>query len=315
MAHSRESLVNKVLRAMALANDAGAEQGERDHAARTAARLIGRHQIEEAELREVQKAKGGQDPVAVMFEFPVSNLGGFGKERADALAWAAVHSFGGTTYRSFWKSATMPTLLKVFVREDLKEVVLVLLEALHTQLMTMEKAATKEYVQDEADRLHRYNWITLTPSQRSQKAVEFRRGYIPSWGRNVARRITTGRKEALAEAQAEKQVQAQAERRMEAQAEAYARGATGEELFAIEARLTEQEQNAIAAKLSSGMELALVDDKKTAEAAMQAHILSVHKKPLKESRKPREDIRVAFEGERAGRKDAYRTDIGLTRIG
>jgi len=85
MAHSRESLVNKVLRAMDRANDSRTPQGEREESARVAARLIARHQIEEAELREVQKAKGGADPIAVMFEFPVSNLGGFGLAGGDAF--------------------------------------------------------------------------------------------------------------------------------------------------------------------------------------------------------------------------------------
>lgn len=286
---SRQSLITKVVRAMDLASDPRTPENERAESARVAARLISRHQIEDAELRSTGQA--GPTEI-VTFTFEVSNLNKLGRERADALAWAAIHPFGGSSFRNWTPYASTPTWLRVFIREDLKEVVEVLLTMLHTQLMGLEKAATKKFVDEWAEDLGGWpHYLSPTASQRSQKALEFRRGYIPSWGRGVAARVRTGRKEAIAEAQQEKMAQA------------YAEGKDGAELHAI------------AGSVSTGMEVALRDDTAGTQAFLEKWYADQNNGgSLKPNRKQNSTIRVAADGERAGRKDARKTDIGLARI-
>jgi hypothetical protein len=268
----RTKLVEKIRAMMVLAENPGATEEERDQAARTATKWIAKHQIEANELRD---AKKGEKAEIVMFRMSISNRFNLGAYRADALCHAVVTPMGGKILRTNPKSAKYDATMTVFVSEDIKEAVEVLLTSLFLQMESgMAKGAKK--LRDELNN----RWYTSAEIAQESKA--YRVSYLRAFGFTVGRRVQEGRKEALDEAV------------MEAKAEAYANGVDGKELANV------------------GKDLVLVDDSARAKTAMDKYFADLT--GGKKVRKGRTSGLVNARGHNAGVRDGQRADIGQTRI-
>lgn len=268
----RAKLVETVRNMMAKANDPRNSEHERDVAARLATKWIAKHQIEAAELRDVEGK--GEKAKIVMFRMTIGNKFGMGAARADALARAVVYPMGGKILRTNPSSAKHSSIMTVFISEDIKEAVEILLTSLLLQMESGMDKAVRTF-RSEAP----YYW-DATYTAREVKA--FRISYLRTYGFTVAGRVRTGRKEAVEEA------------RREAQAEAYANGMTdGRELANV------------------GAEIAIVDESERAQKALEAYFAKLYGKKPKSSRS---SSLVSYAGSQAGRRDGQTADIGLTRI-
>lgn len=269
----RAQLVEKIRRMMALAENPGATEEERDQAARTATKWIAKHQIEAAELRDAKDANAKAE--IVIFRMQISNKLGLGARRADALANAVINPMGGKCLRTNPTSTAQNSVMTVFISEDIKDAVEVLLTSLLLQMESSLALAAKK-------RRRFLNEETWSSAQEINNDIRaFRISYLMTYGSTVGQRIKEGRKEALAEA------------RFEAQAEAYANGVEGKELANV------------------GSALVLVDESaRTASFMDDWYQKQYGHKPRKGPR-----LRTfSASGSRAGHHDGQRADIGQTRI-
>lgn len=271
----KAQLINKVRNLMKLAENPGATEDERDNASKAATKMIAKYQIEAAELRDAAK---GEKADIVMFRMNISNKLGLGVRRADALTFAVIHPMGGKSLRTNPKMASYDSILTVFVSEDIKEAVEILLNSLALQMESGMAKAVAKYRRELTD-----PWSRLDTNDVNRLVKAFRMSYLRTFGFVVGDRVAKGREEALGEV------------RMEAQAEAYAKGVDGKELASV------------------GAELVLVDDSARTQSAMEAWY-SEKNGEKKKIRKGRSSRLHSDAGLLAGRRDGLRADIGQTRI-
>lgn len=213
--NSRDEILAQVQRLMKLAESETATDGERNLAAARVAKIIAKHQIENAELRKVEKTGPSE---IVSFTVEVSNSYGLGLVRCTALAWAVTRPLGGSTYRTSYKSAKLPVEMTIFLPEEVAELAKILLTSLTLQMESGLTRAAREHSEE-------LDW-SLSDSARASSVLRFRRGYLEGWGATVGRRVREAREAAVQEV------------RQEAQAEAYAHGADGAEIARIGAEIT-----------------------------------------------------------------------------
>lgn len=188
-------LEQKIRGLMKLAENSGATSEERDSATQMVSKLIARHQIDVALLRE--QTGGAKKAVKiVMFEVYLSNRYGMGNIRAQALSRAVVYPLGGQTI--WWHRPTYSTKkdvrLAVWLPEDLVGVAQMMIASFTLQMETSMKVAGVQHKR-ELD----MNW-NITPNQVTKLLAEFRRSYLMAWGGMVGIRVKAGRKEAEQEA-------------------------------------------------------------------------------------------------------------------
>lgn len=193
----RYDLEQKVKGLMKLADNPGATDDERDTATRMIAKLITKHQIDLALLRE--EARASRPVEIVSFEVYVSNRFGMGNVRAQAITSAVVEPLGGKVV--WWHSASdstkIDTKLLIFLPEDAADFAKLLIPSLLLQVETSLKVATVQHKRD-LD----MDW-RLTRNEVTRLMALFRKGYLLSWGRTVGARIRAGREEAREEASRE----------------------------------------------------------------------------------------------------------------
>lgn len=211
----------------------------------------------------------------VTFKVEVTNQHGMGKLRVTALHRAVLLPLGGNSYFHQFKSAKAPCVMTVFVPEDVEEFAKVLLESFLRQMNDGMAQATRLHL----DSL--YSWTTT--KERNKASLLFRRGYLEAWGTRVMNRMKAVRARTVEQ------------HRLELMAEAYANGADGEELARI------------------GSAVALRDPKEQTRSFMNdwhARLYGGHK--VGKARPSR--FAVSGDGQRAGRADGDRADIGLKAL-
>lgn len=280
---AREALLNKVRNIMALAQDEKATDGERSLAAERVAKLMAKYEISLDDLRTTSEKK--RSVKIVRFYLAISNAHGLGSARADALAWAAVNPFGGRILRTNPQWASMDTRMTVFIREDLRETVELLLQSLLLQMENALAQSLKDHLHWWKRDFRRDHWVDPTSSQVSSESKSFRRTFYGTWGQTVGRKVRDARKEALEEA------------RQQAMADAFAKGMSdGETLHGISTALV------------------LVDTTQGATEAMEAYFAERYG----EGKKPKASRSRAQrngDGDMAGWREGRKADIGLTRLG
>lgn len=198
MARTREQIIAQIIKLTEAANrsmEADDSTGINhealaDNATKKIAKLMRRHQIEEA---DIQAAHSTEDQAFKVVKFSVSNSYGLGKERATALHWAVIVPFGGHSMRTHYTSAKMDTELTIFIPTSIADMVQPLLYSISLQ-MEMGLADAVKIVRD---RLKDNYW--LTQAERNREVLQFRRGYVRSFGSTVGSRITAAQKEAMDE--------------------------------------------------------------------------------------------------------------------
>lgn len=279
--NARKALINRIKGLKANAADEGLHPDLRDSFEAKAAELIGKYEVNIAELTALSdedQAKG-----IVLFTFEVSNAHKLGKLRCQALAEAAVKPFGGTSMLTDPRYADIPATLYVHIREDLKEVVEILLTSLAEQLDVLLAQAVKKHMKKWTERLEVLEDMTPTQAQRTQQALSYRRSWISSWGYRVGDRVSTSRADARKVAE------------QEAMAKAFAEG--GEQAVA---------------ETASKLLPALRDDFKSAEEAKEAWYRAEFGKDVPKAKVSR--WKHNSSGMVGGSQGARKTDIGQTRI-
>lgn len=198
MARTREQIIEQIIKLTEMANrsmeadsvDGVDHEAVADNATKKIAKLMRRHQIEEA---DIQAAHSTGDQAFKVIKFSVSNSYGLGKERATALHWAVIVPFGGHSMRTHYTSAKMDTELTIFIPTSIADMVQPLLYSISLQ-MEMGLADAVKIVRD---RLKNNYWLTST--DRNREVLQFRRGYVRSFGSTVGSRISAAQKEAMDE--------------------------------------------------------------------------------------------------------------------
>jgi hypothetical protein len=198
MARNREQIVAQILKLTEMANrsleaedtDGVDHQAVADNATKKIAKLMRRHQIQEADI-ESARSEGGQKFKTI--KFSVSNSYGLGKERASALHWGVIVPFGGHSMRTHYTSAKMDTELTIFIPASIADMVQPLLYSISLQMELGMKDATKTV----RDRLKNNYWMSQT--ERNREILQFRRGYVRGFASTVGSRITAAQQEALDE--------------------------------------------------------------------------------------------------------------------
>ena len=181
---------------MKLADDETASDGERENATRLIAKLITRHQIDLALIREKETGKASGPVKIVRFKVEVSNRFNLGGVRACALHRAVILPLGGySTYVHDSSSTRIATVITAYLPEDVVDFAKMLLASLAMQVETSMKVASVQHQRELND-----DWRT-TKNVVARLMGQFRKGYLLSWGTVVGRRIAEGRKEARDEAQ------------------------------------------------------------------------------------------------------------------
>lgn len=192
----RYDLEQKLRGLMKLANDERASDGERDNATRMISKLITRHQIDLALIREAKD--GATGPVEIVrFEVLVSNKLGLGGVRCQALHRAVISPLGGHSvfFHSSAQSASTEARLEIYLAKDVVDFAKMLLASLTLQVETSMKVAAVRHKR-ELD----WDW-RLTKSDVTKLVSRFRKGYLLAWGSTVGSRVAEGRAEAREEAQ------------------------------------------------------------------------------------------------------------------
>jgi hypothetical protein len=192
----RYDLEQKLRGLMKLADNESASEGERENATRAIAKLITRHQIDLALLREQETGKANGPVQIVRFEISVSNKLGLGGIRCRALHRAVISPLGGYSvfFHSSGQSTKTDARLEIYLPEDVVDFAKMLIASLMLQVETSMKVATVQHVRD-----LRAQWVSKREETRF--VDRFRKGYLLSWGSAVGRRVAEGRKEAREEAE------------------------------------------------------------------------------------------------------------------
>ena len=192
----RYDLEQKLRGLMKLANDERATEGERENATRMISKLITRHQIDLALLREQESGKANGPVKIVKFHMSVDNKFGLGGVRCQAFHRAVIHPLGGySTFRHHSSQSTkVQASMTIYMPEDLVDFTKMLIASLMLQVETSMKVATTQHVRE-----LRYQWVSK--NEETRLVSQFRKGYLLAWGDAVGRRVAEGRKEARDEAQ------------------------------------------------------------------------------------------------------------------
>lgn len=198
----RYDLEQKLRGLMKLANDEGAHDGERENATRMIAKLITRHQIDVALIREKETGEASGPVKIVKFDIEVSNRFNLGGIRAQALNRAVIHPLGGySVYFHYRHSTKVATIVECYLPEDVVDFAKMLLASLTLQVETSMKVATTRFVRELRESADRQYIYGLPKSVETSETAKFRKGYLLTWGSVVGRRVAAGRQEARDEAQ------------------------------------------------------------------------------------------------------------------
>ncbi len=191
----RYDLEQRLLGLMKLADNEAATEEERDAATRMIAKLITRHQIDLALIREKETGKASGPVKIVRFNLSVSNRFNLGGIRARALHRAVIQPLGGySTYRHYSGSTKIDTTIEAYLPEDVVDFAKMLIASLVMQFETSMKVAGVQHQRELND-----DW-RLTKNDITRLMSLFRKGYLLSWGSAVGSRVAEGRKEARDEA-------------------------------------------------------------------------------------------------------------------
>lgn len=206
MAANREDAMKKILKLVETANrsrqmeddDSGIDHDAlSDNATRKISKIMRIHQINEADLAQYRADRDEEGAEFVHFKFSVPNSYGLGKERANALHWAVIAPFGGSSMKTYWKSAKMDTEVTVFAPRSIAEMMKALLYSMSLQMEEGLKTASKA----ERQRLDQVYY--LSQSDRNREILQFRRGYLRAFGATVGSRVKAAQKEAMDEVKRE----------------------------------------------------------------------------------------------------------------
>lgn len=188
----RSKIIDRIRAAMAIADSPTASQEERDQATRTVSRLITLHQIEMAEIRDVQQTGPAK---IVNFEILLSNRFGMGLIRAHAMHNAVVAPLGGHSINFYSKKTSAKEMIRfvVFLPEDVASLAQILMSSLALQLESALTVAAKRHRRDLID-----GWVFDSELNRLMR--EFRTSYLMAWGKTVGQRIRAARQSAQEEA-------------------------------------------------------------------------------------------------------------------
>jgi hypothetical protein len=192
----RYDLEQKIRGLMKLADDERASEGERENATRMIAKLITRHQIDLALLREQETGKASGPVKIVRFEVGVSNKLGLGGVRCRVLHRAVISPLGGHSvfFHSSGQSSKVDARLEIYLPEDVVDFAKMLIASLTLQVETSMKVAVTRFVRE-------LRMQYVSKNYETRETAKFRKGYLLSWGSTVGRRIAEGRQEAREEAQ------------------------------------------------------------------------------------------------------------------
>jgi hypothetical protein len=213
MAVNREDAMKKILKLVETANrsremeddDSGIDHDAlSDNATRKISKIMRIHQINETDLAQYRADRDADGAEFVHFKFFVPNSYGLGKERANALHWAVIVPFGGSSMKTYWKSAKMDTEMTVFAPRSIAEMMKALLYSISLQMEEGLKTSSKA----ERQRLDRIYY--LSQSDRNREILQFRRGYLRAFGATVGSRVQAAQQEAMDEVKRELEEQGQA---------------------------------------------------------------------------------------------------------
>lgn len=190
-------LEQKIRGLMKMADSESATEGERENATRMMGKLLARHQIDLALLREQKTGKASGPVKIVRFNIAVDNRFGLGGVRCRALHRAVVVSLGGySTFRhSSQQSSRTQASMEIFLPEDVVDFAKMLFASLALQVEGSMKVAAARHLFD----IRHNRWVTK--AEEARLISQFRKGYLLAWGSTVGERLAQGRQEAREEAE------------------------------------------------------------------------------------------------------------------
>jgi hypothetical protein len=189
----RYDLEQKIRGLMKKADDPRTPDEERDTATRMISKLITKHQIDLALLREAKGSASG--PVKIVkFSVSLSNKFGLGGVRCRALHRAVVVPLGGHSlfYHSASQSTRVDATLEIYMPEDVVDFARMLIASLTLQVETSMKVASVRHRRE-----LQMNWVSK--SEEAKLLDRFRKGYLLAWGSTVGARVSQGREDARQE--------------------------------------------------------------------------------------------------------------------